>query len=150
MIVAGHGEDRLQVEDYSGFGWAQPVLGVVFTIFLLSLAGFPGTGGFMAKIFLLQGAVESQLWTLAVILALATVVSYYYYLRVAWYMWMRSAPEGAESRPVWAPLPLRLGLLSAAGVLLYLGIFPGGLLEGALVAVEGMETLRDGLVGLRP
>jgi NADH-quinone oxidoreductase subunit N len=150
MIVSGHGEDRLQVEDYSGFGWQQPVLGVVFTIFLLSLAGFPGTGGFMAKIFLLQGAVESQLWTLAVILALATVVSYYYYLRVAWYMWMRSAQEGASVPGVWVPVPVRVGLLAAAGLLLYLGVFPGGLLDGALVASEGMGSLRDGLLGLRP
>jgi NADH-quinone oxidoreductase subunit N len=150
MIVAGHGEDRLQVEDYSGFGWQQPLLGVVFTIFLLSLAGFPGTGGFMAKIFLLQGAVESQLWTLAVILALATVVSYYYYLRVAWYMWMRSAPAGSSVPGVWAPVPVRIGLLAAAGLLVYLGVFPGGLLDGALVASEGMGSLRDGLLGLRP
>ena len=45
--VAHQAEERLQVEDYAGFGWAQPMMGVLLTIFLLSLAGFPGTGGFM-------------------------------------------------------------------------------------------------------
>ncbi len=150
MIVSGQSEDRLQVEDYSGFGWAQPMLGVIFTIFLLSLAGFPGTGGFMAKIYLLQGAVESQLWTLAVILALATVVSYYYYLRVAWYMWMRSAADPAEHTRVWTPLPVWVALILSAGVILYLGVLPGGLLDGAMASAEGLGVVRDGLLGLRP
>jgi NADH-quinone oxidoreductase subunit N len=149
MVVSGHGEDRLQVEDYSGFGWTQPALAVLFTIFLLSLAGFPGTGGFMGKIYLLQGAVESQLWTLAIILALATVVSYYYYLRVAWYMWMREAP--AEDRaPVWAPIPLRAALVLSAGIVLYLGVLPGGLLDGALASAQGLGIVREGLLGLGP
>lgn len=151
MIVAGHSERRLQVDDYGGFGWKQPLLGTLLTVFLLSLAGFPGTAGFMAKIYLLQGAVESNLWTLAIILAVVTVVSYYYYLRVAWYMWMRPARDPDESGDVWAPLPLRMGLIAAAGVILYLGIFPGALMETARVAASGMETvLGDVLLGLRP
>ncbi|MGD8281962.1 MAG: NADH-quinone oxidoreductase subunit N, partial [Gemmatimonadota bacterium] len=40
--VAHQGEERLQLEDYAGFGWRQPLVGVAMTIFLLSLAGFPG------------------------------------------------------------------------------------------------------------
>lgn len=150
MVVAGHSEERLQVRDYAGFGWRQPMLGVILTIFLLSLAGFPGTGGFMGKIYLLQGAVESALWSLAVVLVLATAVSYYYYLRVAWYMWMQPAASDELHRRVWAPVPIRLGLLVSAGLLLYLGIFPGGLIEGARVAAEGFGALREGLVGLVP
>jgi NADH-quinone oxidoreductase subunit N len=62
--VAHQGEERLQVEDYAGFGQAQPLLAVIFTVFLLSLAGFPGTGGFMGKIYLLQGAADAELWVL--------------------------------------------------------------------------------------
>jgi NADH-quinone oxidoreductase subunit N len=150
MIVADHGEDRVQVDDYSGWGWQQPAVAVMFTIFLLSLAGFPGTGGFMGKIYLLQGAVESHLWTLAIILVLATVVSYYYYLRVAWYMWMRPVPEEREGASIWAPIPLRMVLVVSAGLILYLGILPGGLLDGALSSVEGMGIVRDGLLGARP
>lgn len=150
MVVSQHGEDRLQVEDYSGFGWTQPLLGVMFTIFLLSLAGFPGTGGFMAKIYILQGAVESQLWTLSVILVVTTVLSYYYYLRVAWYMWMRPAAGDEAQTGVWAPISLRMTLIVAAGIILYLGILPGGLLDGAMASAEGMGLGRDTFLGLRP
>jgi len=42
MVVAHHGEDRLQVEDYAGFGATRPLLAVLFTIFLLSLAASRG------------------------------------------------------------------------------------------------------------
>jgi NADH-quinone oxidoreductase subunit N len=139
ISVAHQGEDRLQVEDYAGFGWQQPLLGVFLTIFLLSLAGFPGTGGFMGKIFLLQGAVDSNLWTLAVVLVMATVFSYWYYLRVVWYMWMREAPTADAHASVVAPLPMRLALVASVALILYLGIFPGALLgvvEGSVASVS--------------
>lgn len=142
MIVSQYSEDRLQVDDYAGFGWNQPFLGVIFTIFLLALAGFPGTGGFMAKIFLLQGAAASGLWKLAILLALTTVVSYYYYLRLAWYMWMRPAP-GGELPSIWLPLSTRVALVGIAAFLLFVGIFPGELLDGALLAVRGFAAFTD-------
>lgn len=140
IAVAHQGEDRLQVEDYAGFGWQQPLLGVFLTIFLLSLAGFPGTGGFMGKIFLLQGAVESGLWTLSIVLVLATLVSYWYYLRVAWYMWMREANSDDVHRSVFAPLSMRVTLFGIAGVILLLGFFPGafGFLDFVQSSVESL------------
>ena len=105
--VAHQAEERLQVEDYAGFGWAQPTLGVLLTIFLLSLAGFPGTGGFMGKIYLLQGAADAQLWYLSVVLVLTTIASYWYYLRVAWFMWMKREISDDQHDLVIVPLPMR-------------------------------------------
>jgi NADH-quinone oxidoreductase subunit N len=146
ISVAHHGEDRLQIEDYGGFGWQQPVLGVLLTVFLLSLAGFPGTGGFIGKIFLLQGALEADLWTLAIVLVLSTLLSYWYYLRVVWFMWMRDASGPDAHTSVFAPLSMRVALFGAAGLILFLGIFPGafGFLEfvqssvGSLTDVGGL------------
>ena len=46
------------------------MLALFLTLFLLSLAGFPGTGGFMAKFQLLLGAMDARLWVLSVILVL--------------------------------------------------------------------------------
>ncbi|MEX2032264.1 MAG: NADH-quinone oxidoreductase subunit N, partial [Dehalococcoidia bacterium] len=145
--VAHQGEERLQVEDYAGFGWAQPMLGVVLTIFLLSLAGFPGTGGFMGKIYLLQGAADAQLWVLSVILVLTTVASYWYYLRVAWYMWMKDARTEDQHALVVTPLPTQLALVAAVGLILYTGLFPGAALEFARASVEGLGSL-GGAAGL--
>jgi NADH-quinone oxidoreductase subunit N len=150
MIVSEQGEERLQLDDFAGYGATRPTIALLLTIFLLSLAGFPGTGGFVAKIYLLQGAVASQLWALAVILALTTVVSYFYYLRVAWTMWMRPVPETTVPRPeVGIPASVRAALLVSAAVILFLGILPGGLLEGALTAANGLGVL-DGVLGQVP
>gem|GEM_PF-2936606 len=94
--------------------------------------------------------MDSQLWTLSILLVLTTVVSYYYYLRVAWFMWMRPTPEGQVAGSFWAPLPLKVALVAGAGVILYLGIFPGGLLDGAMAGAEGLGLTRDIFLGLGP
>ncbi len=150
ITVAHQGEERLQIEDYSGFGWSQPTLGVLLTIFLLSLAGFPGTGGFMGKIFLLQGAVDSELWTLSVILVLTTLASYWYYLRVAWFMWMREPLTDGQHLQAVAPLPMRIALVASVALILILGIFPSPTLEFARASVQGLGSLGAGLLGLAP
>jgi NADH-quinone oxidoreductase subunit N len=146
--VAQHAEERLQVDDYAGFGWTQPVLGVMLTVFLLSLAGFPGTGGFMGKIYLLQGAADAELWVLAIILVLTTVASYWYYLRVAWYMWMRSPATREQHALVVTPLPMQLALVAAVGLILYTGFFPGAALDFARASVEGLGALGSGVTVL--
>jgi NADH-quinone oxidoreductase subunit N len=150
ISVAHQGEDRLQIEDYAGFGWQQPLLGVFLTVFLLSLAGFPGTGGFMGKIFLLQGAVSSDLWTLAVILVMATVFSYWYYLRVVWFMWMREAPSPDAHTSVVASLPMRIALVTAVALVLYLGVFPGALLDLVERSVDSVSIIGGSLAALIP
>lgn len=152
IIVAHQGEDRLQIEDYAGFGWQQPLLGMFLTIFLLSLAGFPGTGGFIGKIFLLQGAVDSGLWTLAIVLVMATVASYWYYLRVAWYMWMKDAPQADSHAVVYAPMAMRVALFGAAGLILFLGVFPNafGFLDFVQASVDSLSNAGGFLAGMMP
>src|SRR5206468_5644317 len=96
LAVARQGEELVNLESYSGLAWRNPFVGITMTIFLLSLAGFPLTGGFIGKVFILRAAVERGLVPLAVVLVLTSLVSYWYYLRVAWYMWFRE-PVAAES-----------------------------------------------------
>ncbi len=152
ISVAYQGEDRLQIEDYAGFGWQQPLLGVFLTVFLLSLAGFPGTGGFIGKIFLLQGALDAELWTLAIVLVLATLVSYWYYLRVAWYMWMREASAPDAHASVFTPLSMRVALFGAAGLILFLGIFPSafGFLDFVQSSVDSLFGAAAAVVQVAP
>ena len=150
MSVSHHSEKRLYIDNYLGFGWAQPLLGIFLTVFLLSLAGFPGTGGFMGKIYLLLGAAESELWALSVILVLTTVLSYWYYLRVAWVMWMKNPEVEGQYDRITVPLPMRFALLVSVGLILYVGILPSGTLEFARASIEGLGTFGGGLLGQGP
>ena len=150
VLVSRQSEERHGIEEYAGFGPQQPVLGVLLSIFLLSLAGFPGTGGFMGKIYLLQGAMEADLIYLSVILVLATLVSYWYYLRVAWFMWMRESPSEDAHAAIAVPLAMRVALVAAVVIVLYLGIFPGGALDFARSSVEGLASVGQDVLGVAP
>jgi len=131
MAVSERGEERMDLEAYSGLGWKNPFLGIVMTIFLLSLAGFPFTAGFIAKVYIIQAAVASKLVLLAVVLVMASLISYFYYLRVAWYMWFKDPVEGeSTTRVALAPAMTVALVLTAVGSVL-LGVFPGVLLEAA-------------------
>lgn len=150
QVVARRGEERLDLDAYSGLAWRHPFLGVVMTIFLLSLAGFPFTGGFIAKVFVLRAAVERGLVFLAVILVIASLVSYFYYLRVAWYMWFRDPVDGTTSEPGALAPAMKVALVLAAVGVMYLGVLPGSLLELAEHSAAGLLQIPAGLTRLGP
>ena len=141
------GGERLELEDYAGLGRTHPGLAIFLTLFLLSLAGFPGTGGFMAKFQLLLGAMDARLWTLCVILVLSTVVSYAYYLRLAWYAWMREPSAGSSTSSIYLPISMRIALALGAAVVIWLGLFPGPMLEFARQSAADLGSI-GGMVGL--
>ncbi len=144
LVVAGEDERDLDLESYTGLGWRQPFVGVVMTIFLLSLAGFPFTGGFIGKVFILRAALDKGFVALSIILVVASLVSYWYYLRVAWYMWFREATAVAQERLQVAPA-LQVALAIAVVGVVFLGLFPGVLLgaaeRSALALVHGSASL---------
>ena len=121
-------------------GWRakRPGLAALLSLFLLSLAGVPGTAGFAGKFFIFRSAVESNLTGLAIIGVLTTVVSFYYYLYVIVQMYMREPGEDfSDARLTPA---LRFALLAAAAGTLYLGILPGRVLEWT--AASALHVLR--------
>ena len=92
------GEERVSLEDWQGFAQEKPALAALFSVFLLSLAGFPLTAGFLGKLYILRAAVASDLSELAVVLVLASLVSYFYYLRIVVVMYMRPVRVPGEHR----------------------------------------------------
>lgn len=150
IAVAGPGEERVDIDSYAGLAWKRPLLGVVMTIFLLSLAGFPFTGGFIGKVFILRSAVEQGLVALAIILVLSSLASYWYYLRVVWYMWFREAPAEAVARPpVVVPGGMRAALLVAAIGVMLLGVFPTPILGPAERSAASLVDTQAPAIGTR-
>jgi len=82
-------------DGFNGLAKKEPVLAFVTTIFLLSLAGIPLTGGFMAKYFVLQAAImQGQLFWLVIFALLMAAISAYYYFRVIIAMYFKQGnPE---------------------------------------------------------
>jgi NADH-quinone oxidoreductase subunit N len=121
--VAGKSDRRSYLTDYRGLGWRKPWLGVALVIFLLSLAGFPPTAGFVGKLYLLRAAIDAGETALAVILVITSLVAYYYYLRVIWKMYFEATPADAEA--VTSPGGgFRLATAVCAVGLLFFGLFP--------------------------
>ena len=86
---------------------------------------------------------------LAIILVMASLVSYYYYLRVAWYMWFRESAAAEDRAPIALSRSLRIALgVAAAGVFL-LGVFPGELLELAERSAAGLLQAPSSVLGMR-
>jgi NADH-quinone oxidoreductase subunit N len=139
-ILSGRREAD-EIEDYRGLFWRRPWLATTFLAALLSLGGIPLTAGFMGKFYVLMAGVGSALWFLAVILVVNTMISFYYYLRVA-FMMFRDAPEGEEAAV--RPLP-SLSFMGATALalltlsLVWIGVYPGPL----------VQTIRSMVAGLR-
>jgi NADH-quinone oxidoreductase subunit N len=129
FIVAQRHELRLGLAEYSGLGWRAPLVGVTMTVFLLSLAGVPPTGGFWGKFAILRAIVERGSIELAVVLVMTSLVSYYYYLRVAWFMWFREA-EVTPGR-IQVSRGVATVLVAAAVAVILIGVFPAWFLEMA-------------------
>jgi NADH-quinone oxidoreductase subunit N len=116
------GDDIKAVE---GLGADRPALAWPLTIAMLALAGLPATAGFMGKLYLIEAAVDADYTWLGVAIAIGTMISLAYYLRVVAAVWMRPAAgpaaEGAPRMPAMAggapeadPPAATLGAASAA------------------------------------
>ena len=120
--VGRKGNECLHVDDWAGLARKRPALALAMTLFLLSLAGVPPTGGFFAKFYLFRAAVERpELMWLVVAAVLNSVVSVYYYLRIVVAMYFRDRPETPEGYP---SLATGIVLVLLAVLVLGLGIVP--------------------------
>jgi len=122
-----------------GLGAERPLLAWPLTISMLALAGLPATAGFIGKLYLIEALVEGEYTWLAVFIAVGTMISLAYYLRVVAAMWMEPKAEAAGGRPAIAgaapeadPVDPRAGrriellapALLAAAATIFFGVIP--------------------------
>jgi len=86
-----------EINDLAGLSSTNPFMATAMTIMMFSLAGIPPLAGFFAKYFVFMAAIEAQLYALAIIGVLSSVVGAYYYLRVIKVMWFDD-PTGEFAR----------------------------------------------------
>ena len=132
------GTEYLELDDFAGIGFRYPWIGGTLAVFLLSLAGFPPTVGFLAKFYVFSGAVRAGLVSLVIIGVLASLVSVFYYLRVVVYMYMKE-PGRQVDIEVDNPALFLVLFLCLFGVL-QLGIFPGNILVVIKHAISSLSV----------
>ena len=125
IITLGHkGEENLEIENYSGLGFKQPVLALCMAIFLLSLGGMPPLAGFVGKFYIFSAALQEGHLALVIIAVLNSVLSFYYYLKVIVFMYMKDPEPENKIQPTFMPLTVVVVVIGILGTL-ELGIFPG-------------------------
>ncbi|HEX3609612.1 MAG TPA: NADH-quinone oxidoreductase subunit N [Solirubrobacterales bacterium] len=137
-----YGDDIRSVQ---GLGRERPLLAWPLTISMLGLAGLPATVGFIGKLYLIEALVEGDYTWLAVFIAVGTMISLAYYLRVVAAMWMRPGGESVavpaiagaspEADPIDPEASRRIYLVApallAAAATIFFGVIPQPLVEFA-------------------
>ncbi len=133
--MSGQGVERTSLADFAGLGRRHPWLAASLAVFLLSLAGFPPTAGFLAKFYIFSAAVAKGHVLLVVAAVLASLISVGYYLKVIVAMYMQDAAVETSLEQNDPSLWLVI-FLCLFGVI-QLGVWPGNLLTLLRQALAG-------------
>lgn len=134
-VLSSRRRDAEELEIYQGLFWRNPVMAIVLTVALLSLAGIPLTAGFIGKFYVLTSGVEQSLWLPVIMLVITSVIGLYYYLRIISTLFAAS-PAAIVKEKTLHPFfytAMNIALIVLALILFGLGIFPG-------VAIEMMRV----------
>ena len=128
VVAAREREQRRPVTlaTLEGLGWERPFLGVAMWVFVLSMAGFPLTGGFLGKLFVFSAIYDAGWWWLVVIGVLATALSLAYYLNIVRALFMRQGeplPGGVVVAGGSPPRDWLLDTAVGAAVVVTIGSF---------------------------
>ena len=128
-VVAARERERgraVSLASLEGLGWERPFLGVSMWVFVLSMAGFPLTGGFLGKLFVFSAIYDAGWWWLVVAGVLATALSLAYYLSIVKALFMRQGeelPGGVVAAGGSPPRDLLLDTAVGAALVVTIGSF---------------------------
>jgi NADH-quinone oxidoreductase subunit N len=117
------------VDDMTGLAQKAPGMAAMMAVFMLSLGGMPGTGGFIGKWYLLYGLFaraetdhKNWYYWLAGWAIINLVVSFFYYLRFIRVMYL--GDRVADEQPLTMSPALRTALVAALVGILFVGVYP--------------------------
>ncbi len=121
LMLRRHGEEADEITDLTGLVVRSPALAAAMALFMVSLAGLPPTAGFIAKFYVFTAVLDAGQVGVAIVGVVSTVISVYYYLRVAYAMFIgQPKDEVTIAGGRWATTAL---VAAALGVLV-LGVLP--------------------------
>lgn len=111
-----------QIEDWAGLARSSPALAGAMLVFLFSLAGIPGTGGFIGKLFVFGAAIQVQFYALAIVGIINSVIAAFYYLNVMRYMFFE--PGTGEGPAINISPAIKVTLAVTIVMTLAIGVYP--------------------------
>jgi NADH-quinone oxidoreductase subunit N len=115
-------KEDLERKSLNGLGSKNPFAAICFSIFLVGLAGIPPVAGFFGKLWILNSAVSGGLVGLAVILAIFSTVSLFYYLSLISSMWFHpptsETPLGILDVTVASRMRWTVAILAAISIII--------------------------------
>ncbi len=139
-VVGRRGDGHHQLSDYAGLGRREPLLALALVVFLLAQAGTPLTSGFLAKFYVIDAAIESRSFWLALVAMLSAVISAFLYLRIILAMY-GSSDDAETADGAAATAGPRLRVPAAAGIALVIAVV--ATIGIGLVPDPLSETARD-------
>ncbi len=137
VILAMRRQDRMveEIADLAGLARTRPLLAAGLATAMFSMAGIPPLAGFFGKLYVFLAAIQAELYTLAVIGVLSSVVAAFYYLRIVKVMYFDDAVE-----PFDRPLDRANGVILAAAsaFLLLFMLYPGLVVDAAEAAAASL------------
>jgi len=127
------------IADYNGLVRRSPVLAGVLLVAMLSLAGIPGTVGFLGKFLVFGAAIQVGEWRtviLAIVGIITSVIGASYYLNVVRQIFFEPADEGAA--PIAVPAGLKVGMALVVVGILAIGVYPQPFIN---LATQSMQML---------
>jgi NADH-quinone oxidoreductase subunit N len=122
------------IDDLTGLAARHPVMALMMTLLMFSLAGIPPLAGFFAKYFVFVAAIEANLFWLAIIGVLSSVVGAYYYIRIIKMMWFDKAEGAVAERFVPMPNELKLVLGGSCAFITLFVLFAGPMIRLTTIA----------------
>ena len=114
------------INDLSGMSKNHPILALSFLIILFSLAGMPPLAGFFAKFYIFMAVIKSEMYILAILGLLTTVISAFYYLRIIKIIYFDKPKKPFELNYDWG---LRISLILSSVLVLIYFIYPSLLVD---------------------
>ena len=113
---------RNSLESYKGLGKTNPMLSLMMTIFLFSLAGIPPFAGFWGKYYIFLSAIQINYIWVAIVGILLSLVGVYYYIKIILYMWFYE-PVGETDTNYRSDFSYMAAAISVIGLFAF-GIYP--------------------------
>jgi len=114
------------IDDLSGLSKNHPILSLSFLIIFFSLAGIPPLAGFFAKFYIFMSIIESQMYALAIIGLITTVISAFYYLRLIKIIYFDKPRKEFDENYEWG---FKISLVLSSILILVYFIYPSILIN---------------------